>query len=401
MQIVWNNHHTLKNVSLDMVLYEVRRDDPDNPLLLDSVTMIDVMQDADEVLTFDALVSTFVKLDRKMDILKRIMERTSSEIKPVAVQISEPFKQRGVAQIAVIYELSDGQTVTIFFHNPDVDPRKIQQSDELVSWKWLLNKKDITIVVAPERGQDINVNVVAQRIMALAEKNSPAFKRANAKRAEKLQEIEGLKTEITGLETELANAEHELEIVEQEYEDWQESERRKADSMQRMIDESQNRSISVKKALTDLGWKLSPDGVAMVKGSGAAIYQDDQKTLSGGIWRVYRLKRDNWSKIIDIDDKRDNYHKVSVKAMAFRINDAATSSRALDSIIDEQSTFDAVYLQSILDGPDAFLGSKMLTLFRLNKIYYRNTEQRGVRNLLKQALLKVEQQNSAHPVKVA
>jgi len=44
--------------------------------------------------------------------------------------------------------------LTIYFHNPDTTPNKINPNDELVSWKWLLNKKDITIVVAPEQGKD-------------------------------------------------------------------------------------------------------------------------------------------------------------------------------------------------------------------------------------------------------
>ncbi|MFI3187481.1 MAG: hypothetical protein QX198_16025, partial [Methylococcaceae bacterium] len=96
---------------------------------------------------------------------------------------------------------------------------KIQQGDELISWKWLLNKKDITIVVAPEQGKDLNPRVVAERIMNLAEKNSPAFVRANGKRAEKMQAIEDIKTEITGLEKELKDAQHELEVAKVEAED--------------------------------------------------------------------------------------------------------------------------------------------------------------------------------------
>jgi len=129
------------------------------------------------------------------------------------MQVTEPFKQRGVANVAAIFELSDGQTVSIFFHNPDVTPNKMAAGDEVISWKWLLNKKDITIVVAPERGEDLNVREVARRIIRLAEKNSPAFQRANTKRAERMQGIQALKDEITTLETELATAQHELEVA--------------------------------------------------------------------------------------------------------------------------------------------------------------------------------------------
>ncbi|MGZ8942623.1 MAG: defense against restriction DarA-related protein, partial [Methylobacter sp.] len=181
--------------------------------------MADILEEADEILLFDALVSTYARLERKMSALKSVMERAGGEVKPVAMQISDPFKQNGVAQVAVIYELSDGQTVSVYFHNPDVTPQRIAPADELISWRWLLNKRDITLVVAPERGQDLNVNTVASRIMQLATKNSPAFQRANARRAERMKQIEELKAEIAGLEKELASAQSELEAAKLEYED--------------------------------------------------------------------------------------------------------------------------------------------------------------------------------------
>ncbi len=82
----------------------------------------------------------------------------------------------------------------------------------------MLNKKDITVIAAPERGLDLNVKSVAERIMKLAVKNSPAFIRANANRAEKLAVIEALKVEIPVLEKELADAQHELEVAKVESE---------------------------------------------------------------------------------------------------------------------------------------------------------------------------------------
>jgi hypothetical protein len=128
------------------------------------------------------------------------------------MQITEPFKQRGTANVAVVYELSDGQTLSIFFHNPDVTPQKITPTDDLISWKWMLNKKDVTIVAAPERGVDLNVREVANRLMRLAERNSATFQRANAKRSARMQAIDALKTAITEKEATLARLQRELEV---------------------------------------------------------------------------------------------------------------------------------------------------------------------------------------------
>ena len=211
-KLQWDDNAAPLGVTLDRVLYDVRRNDAGG-LLLDSVTVAEIMDDADSVMTLDALVVPFQRLERQMNIIRSVMERAGQTVKPSALQITEPFKQRGTANVAAVFELSDGQTVSVFFHNPDVTPTRIAPTDELVSWKWMLNKKDITIVVAPERGSDLNVREVARRIMKLAEKNSAAFARANARRADRMQSIEGLKTEIAQLETELTQAQRELEVA--------------------------------------------------------------------------------------------------------------------------------------------------------------------------------------------
>ena len=211
-QTQWKNGEdggTPIGASLDEVLYGIRRNDPDN-LIFDSVSMDQVMSDADESITLDALVIPFAQVERKMGQLKEIMGRAGTDLKVTSLQISPPFKQRGVANVAAIYELSDGQTVTAYFHNPDTNPSKLAATDEMISWKWLLNKKDITIIAAPERGEDLNPREVARRLMKLAEKNSAAFKRVNVKRSERMASIESLKSEVSAKESELTTLQEEL-----------------------------------------------------------------------------------------------------------------------------------------------------------------------------------------------
>ncbi|MDF0607228.1 hypothetical protein HZU77_016580, partial [Neisseriaceae bacterium TC5R-5] len=211
--VYWDHNALPATQSLDQLIYDIRRSDSGEGLLLDSVSEQDILGDSDGVLLLDALVTPFVRLERTMEQLRSVMARASDQVKPIAMQITDPFKQRGVANVAAIFELADGQTVSVFFHNPDVTPNKMAPNDELISWKWLLNKKDITIVVAPERGEDLNIREVARRIMRLAEKNSAAFQRRNSQRAERMQNIQSLNDEITTLETELSAAQHELEVA--------------------------------------------------------------------------------------------------------------------------------------------------------------------------------------------
>jgi len=210
-RVFWNRDAQPEGLSLDQVLYQVRVVDAGDNLLMDSISIADIIEDSEGVLALDAMVIPVSLLNRKMDILKSVMERTGNAVKPLNVQVSEPFKQRGVTNIAALFELSDGQTISVYFHNPDTTPNKLAPTDDMISWKWLLNKKDITIVVAPERGQDLNPREVARRIMRLAEKNSAAFQRVNAKRAERMGNIQSLKDEIVVLEGELSDAQRELE----------------------------------------------------------------------------------------------------------------------------------------------------------------------------------------------
>ena len=272
-RVQWDSEAIPVGVTIDQLLYQIRQsEEPGNALLLDSIVIDDIFEESEERLALDALVTPFAKLNRKMELLRGIMERTGDTVKPVAMQITDPFKQLGRTNVAVIFELSDGQSVSIFFHNPDTTPNKITPADELISWKWLLNKKDITIVVAPERGADLNIREVSRRIMKLAEKNSAAFSRANAKRSERMQNIQTLKDEIAGLEKELESAQRDYEVAKVEYEDKKNAgNKAKGDFAQGIL----------KSLVDDFGWKN--------QGGGGSLFWVT-KEIGGGV--VSMLNRD-------------------------------------------------------------------------------------------------------------
>lgn len=221
LPVLWNDKSdTPVGVTVDQLLYRIRRSDGEEGLIFDRVCMDDILEDAESVFELDALATTPAKMSRTVRILERVMKGGGSDLEVVASQVSAPFKRLGVINVAVIFELSDGQTVTIMFHNPDAEAVKaLKPTDDIISWKWLLNKKDITIIVAPERGQDQPVRQIARRIMKLADRNSRAFARQNEKRAERLSYIDDLKGEIVGLEAELSGLVRQIEIANIEAED--------------------------------------------------------------------------------------------------------------------------------------------------------------------------------------
>lgn len=212
-KVLWDGANEPLRTTIDQVLYALRGHDGSDGLLFDSLSMAEILADSDGVLTFDALVIPFARIESRMAILRKVLDRAGDAVKVAAVQVSDPFTQRGSTNVAVIYELTDGQTVSIFFHNPDVTPKKIVAGDDLISWKWMLNKRDITVAVAPERGRDLDVRTVAARIMRIANLNSARFVAANGKRAEKLQVIADLKTDLATKEGELNGLLKQIEVA--------------------------------------------------------------------------------------------------------------------------------------------------------------------------------------------
>ena len=225
-KVYWDENANPIGTHLANIIYELRSEDNGDDLILDAVC-VDDFEENSENIAYDALVTEYRLLERKMNVMRRVMNRVSADLKvredngpdDMGVIISKPFKRNGTSNVAVLFQLTDGQTISIVLHNPDTTPNKIAPTDELISWKWMVNKKDVTIAVAPENGKDLNVNEVARRIMRLAEKNSAAFKRANERRAERIANIEKQKAEIEDLEAELARAKSDCEAAEVEYQD--------------------------------------------------------------------------------------------------------------------------------------------------------------------------------------
>jgi len=210
---IWNDQAELLNQPLAAALMDLRREDGDNDLLMDAVQMWEITECADKLLAIDGILTPYNRLEKVAVQIESVMKRASGEIKPVSHVVSDPFIQLGVLQVAVVFTLSDEQTVTVYFHNPDTTPKKIQATDELISWKWLLNKKDVTILVAPEQGKELDAREVAKRVMKAAEKNSKSFIRNNAKSAERQQSLDVLTAEIAGLETECKGLEKQIAVA--------------------------------------------------------------------------------------------------------------------------------------------------------------------------------------------
>lgn len=145
------------------------------------------------------VVDKFSKTERRMAAVVRVLNKhlAGSEINALEAIIGKPKKTGSYAYVTVQLPFSDGQVVSVIFHAPEGDKKKIGPSDQIIAFRWLLNKRDITQVVAPEDGSEISLESLATRITQLVIKNSARFERTQKEAQTERQELdkarEGLK----------------------------------------------------------------------------------------------------------------------------------------------------------------------------------------------------------------
>lgn len=131
--------------------------------------------------------------------------------------IGKPKKSGLFASVTVQFPINDGQTLSIIFHSPDNNKMKITAADEIIAFRWLLNKRDITSAVAPDSAEegtlpgmtaakDVSLEEVGIRCAQLIAKNSDRFQSQQklvieAKQA--LAEVKGQVEQLQGKNAEL------------------------------------------------------------------------------------------------------------------------------------------------------------------------------------------------------
>jgi len=221
--VMWDgvNLKSHSNSSAVLLVDLVKHDD--NSQLFDAIKADDMPALLEllgaEAMGYDALIVESRKLDTLMQRLGTAMSKaTQSGVTVTNIRQSEPFKRNKVTQVAAIFEMSDGQSVSIVFHNPDSTPSKLLPQDTLISWKFLLNSRDISAAVQPNQGEDVQLPVLATRVMKLVNQNSARFARTNAKKAENVAALDEAKARIetksqtvAALDAEIAQLQAELD----------------------------------------------------------------------------------------------------------------------------------------------------------------------------------------------
>ena len=182
------------------LMLDMQRHDDHGGLLEEFDGLVPLLESISAVYAdFDSIIVEYQYLEKLMGMLHKVMQSTSKGgVKILNVEQSEkPFKHKKVLNIAVSYSFEDGQSITILFHHPDREAKKIAPHDTLISWKILMNSRDITGAVQPNQGEGIAMPVLAGRIMKLVNQNSARFKRTQAKKAENVQALVDAEQRLT------------------------------------------------------------------------------------------------------------------------------------------------------------------------------------------------------------
>lgn len=199
------------------LLHEMTKNDDYNQLLTPYSELAEVLEQLKvQSPDYDSIYTEYGHLDFMGKSLHEAMKNAQGSLTVKDFEVSKPFKRFNVTQVAVMYHLDDGQTLTIFFHNPDKTPAKLTKNDVLISWRFLLNKRDVTAVIQPNQGQGISSKEIAGRMMKLADQNSARFKRTQLKKVQQETELQELQKSVASKESELQQLDETLKDLEKQ-----------------------------------------------------------------------------------------------------------------------------------------------------------------------------------------
>ncbi len=239
------------NGSSKHLLLDMMRCD-DDKALLEKMDFVEEESQLDgEIAEYDALVVEAYKLESTVSKLALAMDKATSisTLKVANQTLSKPKTMRGfgVIQQLVSFELSDGQAVSIIFNVSDSEANasaKMTKDDLLVAWKYKLNSRDITAAVQPNATQNVSLNMIASRIMGLADANSEKFVAAQKKK-------DAMQTELVNTNQQVKDLQSQEQALLQEIAD-----------LQKQLDEKakNNKALEAQKAEKEANKPKMPTG---------------------------------------------------------------------------------------------------------------------------------------------
>lgn len=206
------------------------------------------------------VIDKFSKTEHRMKAVCRVMKRMlgDSEINVLDPVVGKPKKSGGFAYVTVQLPFSDGQVVSVIFHSPEGDKKRIGPQDTIIAFRWLLNKRDITHLVSPEDGTEVPLEKMCKRVAQLVIKNSARFEATQKEAMAEKQELDSLNEQI-----EEAEAKQETLIAQTP------DTQKEIDSLSAQIENQKTQNAKLKSDIAELEAKI-----AAMKQAGQAVGPD-------------------------------------------------------------------------------------------------------------------------------
>lgn len=173
------------------------------PLLFETASLCEIEEvynpgeeeaDREETILEAIRVQKFARAESKMLALVRVFNNYLKDkgISALAPLVGKPKKAGLFSTVTVQIPFDDGQVVSIIFHSPEGNKMKIAPDDEIIAFRWLLNKRDITQAVSPEADAEVSLQEIGKRVAMLAEKNAARFARMQKDIKEQREALETL-----------------------------------------------------------------------------------------------------------------------------------------------------------------------------------------------------------------
>lgn len=218
----------LSQLMLDMASSDVNGDLVANVTPKDVLTSLmgDSVQDG----MFDAMVLEYRHLSRTVSRVADALKQAGNEeffVKNVTE--IQPFRSMGVVSVGASFEMSDGQVITVLFNNPDVTPAKITKTDVITSWKWLLNRRDVTAVLQPRAVDAKKYPLIARRMFTLLAKNHERYKRNQFKRNADEKLLNELITQLESQQSKSRTFDSDIASIQKQIDDQNELKQKQAE----------------------------------------------------------------------------------------------------------------------------------------------------------------------------
>ncbi|MFP2587814.1 head protein [Escherichia coli] len=315
----------------------------DDDLLLEAATLEDIelaymgneiLVESDEAM-FESITTTRIRLAQTMRAFVRALNRglNGTNISAGTDEVGEDDNGRNsiggaiigrvrrVANIPVLtalIPLTDGQTTSIIFHSPTADGAKIKSSDELVAFQFLLNKRNVTHVVAPIGGRDVSLSQVCQALSNLIERNSEKFKKAKARQDKMKADIDGYLNEADKLAEERSVLIDQVDTAQQGLTDKRES-----------LVELQKKLADQKALNAQLQAKRDQLKAAKEKPKPERAFKDQLRRVKSNLSTEGRATLDNGAVVTYVSTGADNYVTIAAPEGNYSIEASGVNDRSM------------------------------------------------------------------------